>query len=128
MNHRSRYKGETFYQSSFKPGDKTSILLVVENPALVLPYAAVLVTGFGLLIHFHHAPEVLAHRGARVASTSRDRKGAIGRAPTPGFAFGPAVAFPAIRFPGLPRRRHRRRRPKERKDQSLNLTDFAASR
>lgn len=52
MNHPMRYRGETFFQSSFKPGDKTTILLMVKNPALVFPYAACTITAIGLTIHF----------------------------------------------------------------------------
>jgi len=52
MNHPLRYRGETFFQGSFKPGDRTTILLVVKNPAMVFPYAACTITALGLLIHF----------------------------------------------------------------------------
>ena len=51
MNHPLRYNGETFFQSSFKPGDKTTILQIVKNPGLVLPYAACTITAIGMVIH-----------------------------------------------------------------------------
>ena len=51
MNHPLRYNGETFFQSSFKPGDKTTVLQIVKNPGLVLPYAACTITAVGLVIH-----------------------------------------------------------------------------
>src|SRR5262249_16045246 len=38
MNHPLRYAGQTFYQQSFLPGDKTTILQVVRNPGWLIPY------------------------------------------------------------------------------------------
>ncbi|MGE5609607.1 MAG: cytochrome c biogenesis protein CcsA, partial [Bacillota bacterium] len=65
MNHPLRYGGETFYQASFKPGDKTSILQVVSNPAWLLPYIACVVGGLGMVIHFGmHLVGFIARRGA----------------------------------------------------------------
>lgn len=60
MNHPLRYSpsgnlisgGETFYQASFLPNDTGTILEVVQNPGWLLPYAAVGITGIGLVIHF----------------------------------------------------------------------------
>ncbi|MEK7466046.1 MAG: cytochrome c biogenesis protein CcsA [Planctomycetota bacterium] len=52
MNEPLRYAGETYYQSSFKPGDKTTILQVVRNPAWTMPYIACTVGGVGMLVHF----------------------------------------------------------------------------
>ncbi|WP_428940785.1 cytochrome c biogenesis protein CcsA [Fontivita pretiosa] len=52
MNHPLRYAGETFYQASFKPGDQTSILLVVRNPGWLLPYISCTMVGVGMLVHF----------------------------------------------------------------------------
>jgi ABC-type transport system involved in cytochrome c biogenesis permease subunit len=51
MNHPLRYRGQTFFQSGFKPGDRTTILQVVKNPAMVLPYAACTITAIGLVLH-----------------------------------------------------------------------------
>src|SRR5262249_6418939 len=52
MNHPLRYNGETFYQSSFKPGDHTTVLQVVKNPGWLIPYISCAMVGLGLLIHF----------------------------------------------------------------------------
>lgn len=52
MNHPLRHGGLTFYQASFLPGDRTSILQVVKNPAWVMPYVSCAIGGLGLVIHF----------------------------------------------------------------------------
>lgn len=52
MNSPLRYRGDTYYQASFEPGDRVSILQVVRNPASVMPYVACSVIGLGLVIQF----------------------------------------------------------------------------
>ena len=52
MNHPLRYRGETFYQASFKSGDSGTILQVVRNPGWLLPYIACTVGALGMLLHF----------------------------------------------------------------------------
>jgi ABC-type transport system involved in cytochrome c biogenesis permease subunit len=53
MNHPMRYRGETFYQSSFdERTEKTTVLQVVRNPAMTIPYAAIIIAGIGLIVHF----------------------------------------------------------------------------
>ncbi len=52
MNNPLRYAGLTFYQASFEPGDKTSILQVVRNPSWLLPYIACALMTLGLLVQF----------------------------------------------------------------------------
>jgi cytochrome c biogenesis protein ResB len=52
MNEPLWYRGETFYQSSFLPGDKGTILQVVKNPGYQLPYLSCTMISFGLLVHF----------------------------------------------------------------------------
>jgi len=52
MNAPLRYKGETFYQAGFLPGDKGTILQVVRNPGWLLPYVACSMVILGLVIHF----------------------------------------------------------------------------
>lgn len=52
MNDPLRYKGETFFQASFKPGDAGTVLQVVRNPGYLLPYIACIVVSLGLCIHF----------------------------------------------------------------------------
>lgn len=53
MNNPLRYKGYTFYQSSFsiRPDGTFSILSVVQNKGRVFPYIASLVLFAGLLLH-----------------------------------------------------------------------------
>lgn len=52
MNNPLRYRGETFYQASFKQGDAGTVLQVVRNPGWLLPYIACTVGALGMLIHF----------------------------------------------------------------------------
>ncbi len=52
MNSPLRYAGETYYQASFEPGDKVSILQVVHNPAAATPYVACSLIALGLLVQF----------------------------------------------------------------------------
>jgi hypothetical protein len=52
MNDPLRYRGFTFYQSGFDNNDKTSILQVVKNPAMLLPYIACGLVALGLLMQF----------------------------------------------------------------------------
>ncbi len=52
MNNPLRYRGETFYQSSFKSGDTGTVLQVVRNPGWLLPYIACLIGALGMTVHF----------------------------------------------------------------------------
>ena len=52
MNDPLRYRGFTFYQSGFDNDDKTTILQVVKNPAMILPYIACGLVAFGLVTQF----------------------------------------------------------------------------
>ncbi len=52
MNDPLRYRGFTFYQSGFDNNDKTSILQVVKNPAMLLPYIACGLVALGLVMQF----------------------------------------------------------------------------
>ena len=45
-------RGETFYQASFEPGDRGTILQVVRNPASITPYVACSLVALGLLTQF----------------------------------------------------------------------------
>lgn len=53
MNQPLRYKGYTFYQSSFEEmqGGDASVLTVVHNPGRLLPYIASTILAAGLLLH-----------------------------------------------------------------------------
>lgn len=52
MNNPLRYRGETFYQASFKQGDMGTVLQVVRNPGWLMPYIACTLGALGMLIHF----------------------------------------------------------------------------
>ena len=52
MNEPLRYQGETFYQSAFLPGDTGTVLQVVRNPGVWMPYVSCLLVSLGMLVHF----------------------------------------------------------------------------
>ncbi len=52
MNNPLRYRGETFYQSAFKPDNSGTVLQVVRNPGYVLPYIACILVALGMSMHF----------------------------------------------------------------------------
>ena len=52
MNSPLRYHGTTFFQASFEPGDKVTILQVVRNPASLAPYIACSLVALGLIVQF----------------------------------------------------------------------------
>ena len=52
MNDPLRYRGFTFYQSGFDNDDKTTILQVVKNPTMILPYIACGLVALGLVTQF----------------------------------------------------------------------------
>ena len=52
MNDPLRYRGFTFYQSGFDNNDKTTILQVVKNPAMLLPYIACGLVALGFVVQF----------------------------------------------------------------------------
>ncbi|OWK34699.1 cytochrome c biogenesis protein [Fimbriiglobus ruber] len=52
MNSPLRYRGETFFQSSFTPDEKTTILQVVRNPGWRIPYISCAMIAAGMIIHF----------------------------------------------------------------------------
>ncbi len=52
MNDPLRHRGYTFYQSGFDNNDHTTILQVVKNPAMLLPYIACGLVALGLLTQF----------------------------------------------------------------------------
>jgi hypothetical protein len=52
MNSPLRYRGATYFQASFEPGDRVSILQVVRNPASLAPYIACSLVALGLVVQF----------------------------------------------------------------------------
>ena len=83
MNEPLRHRGETFFQSSFTPDEKGTILQVVRNPGWVLPYLACVMVTVGMLLHFTLSMITFVVSGkskpqgeaplARVNLTPRDR-------------------------------------------------------
>jgi len=89
MNEPLRYGGETYYQASFKPGDKTTILQVVSNPAWTMPYIACTVGGAGMAVHFIILlVGFLRKRKARAAGVPRERLSGEFSIRTLAFPFG----------------------------------------
>ena len=84
MNSPMRYRGHAYYQASFEPGDRVSILQVVHNPASITPYAACSMIAAGLVIQFLTHLFGFARQRARqtaagavlVAPSARARPGA----------------------------------------------------
>lgn len=72
MNHPLRYGGETYYQSSFEPGDKVTVLQVVRNPVWLTPYISCFLVGFGLLTQF--SMHLMAFGKRRRKKDSNDSK------------------------------------------------------
>jgi hypothetical protein len=52
MNTPLRYKGETYYQSSFDPDNQGSVLQVVRNPGWLTPYLGCIMVSAGLIYQF----------------------------------------------------------------------------
>jgi len=52
MNNPLRYAGETYYQASYDPDNKGSVLQVVHNPSWLTPYLSCVLVGIGLVVHF----------------------------------------------------------------------------
>jgi hypothetical protein len=52
MNNPLRFRGETFYQTGWIPGDRGTILQVVRNPGWLMPYVSCIMVALGMLVHF----------------------------------------------------------------------------
>ena len=52
MNAPLRYRGETFFQAAFLPGDRGTILQVVRNPGYLIPYIGCTMVAVGMTWHF----------------------------------------------------------------------------
>lgn len=55
MNHPLRYRGETYYQASYKPDESGTVLQVVKNPSWLMPYLSCALVTLGLLWHFGYS-------------------------------------------------------------------------
>jgi ABC-type transport system involved in cytochrome c biogenesis permease subunit len=111
MNNPVRYRGETFYQSSYSEmdagnGEKTKLtgLQVVENAGWLVPYVACVLAFWGMLAHFGMTFLRFADRHERAPSTGigerpidrRDRARVI-HATRPRFRYEPGAMFtPAL--------------------------------
>ena len=71
MNSPLRYAGESYYQASFEPGDKVSVLQVVHNPAAKTPYVACSLIALGLVIQFLTHLFAFAKKRARLPAVVR---------------------------------------------------------
>jgi hypothetical protein len=70
MNHPLRHRGETFYQASFKQGDKGTVLQIVKNPGWLLPYVACTIGAIGLAWHFGQTLMRFLRRQSKAAATA----------------------------------------------------------
>ncbi|MBI1371273.1 MAG: hypothetical protein GC159_00720 [Phycisphaera sp.] len=52
MNNPLRYRGLTFYQSSFLGDDSGTILQVVDNVGWMIPYVSCMIVAMGMMMHF----------------------------------------------------------------------------
>ena len=73
MNDPMRHAGETFFQSSWLPGDSGTVLQVVQNPGWTIPYISCVMVSLGMLIHFGAALwTFLSFGGKRQPATIKD--------------------------------------------------------
>ena len=77
MNNPLRYRGETFYQASYKPDGSGTVLQVVRNPGWLLPYAACVLVGGGMAWHFAQSLVAYLRRRSRGASTPPDEASGV---------------------------------------------------
>ncbi len=72
MNSPLRYGGEAYYQASYEPGDRVSVLQVVRNPAAATPYVACSLIAFGLVLQFLMHLFNFAKKRARASAASQE--------------------------------------------------------
>jgi hypothetical protein len=88
MNNPLRYRGETFYQAGFEPGDLGTILQVVRNPASITPYAACSLVALGLITQFLMHLIGFARKRARQGEPAPARRTPLAPVPLPVTANG----------------------------------------
>ncbi len=86
MNSPLRYRGATFFQASFEPGDRVSILQVVRNPASLAPYIACSLVALGLVVQF------LTHLAGFARKRAQAAKPVPARDPSPAPPLVPILA------------------------------------
>lgn len=88
MNNPLRYRGETFYQASFEPGDRGTILQVVRNPASITPYVACSLVALGLVTQFLMHLIGFARKRAKAAAPTPAKRAPLAPVPAPVTANG----------------------------------------
>ena len=88
MNNPLRYRGETFFQASFEPGDRGTILQVVRNPASITPYVACSLVALGLITQFLMHLIGFARKRAQSSSSAPAQRTPPAPAPVPVAANG----------------------------------------
>jgi hypothetical protein len=88
MNKPLRFHGETFYQASFEPGDKVTILQVVRNPASLAPYIACSLVALGLVTQFLMHLFAFARRRAQQTKPLPPKKAPVAPMLEPALANG----------------------------------------
>lgn len=69
MNHPLRYRGETYYQASYKPDETGTVLQVVQNPSWLIPYISCVLVTLGLILQFGFSlTRALKRRNKRMAT------------------------------------------------------------
>lgn len=80
MNNPMRFRGESFYQSSYGSAEQSGIgkesttLQVVTNAGWLIPYVSCVICGLGMLVHFGETFVRFAGRYERRKATTIDRK------------------------------------------------------
>jgi hypothetical protein len=69
MNHPLRYRGDTFYQASYKPDESGTVLQVVKNPSWLIPYISCVLVTLGLILQFGFSLSRSLKRRAKRSAT-----------------------------------------------------------
>ena len=99
MNDPMRHAGETFFQSSWLPGDSGTVLQVVQNPGWTIPYISCVMVSLGMLIHFGAALWAFLSFGGKRVSTKTIEPVKVNTSTLPGWA-GPTVVWAIVALTG----------------------------
>ena len=99
MNDPMRHAGETFFQSSWLPGDSGTVLQVVQNPGWTIPYISCVMVSLGMLIHFGAALWTFLAFGGKRSVTKNTMPPREKTAALPGWA-GPTLVWSIIALVG----------------------------
>ena len=75
-------ESETFYQAGFLPGDRGTILQVVQNPSWMWPYVSCGLVALGMLFHFARGLSKFVAKGLAGVSLTPEGVPAIDRSPS----------------------------------------------